>query len=176
MNSAEYLVDYLIKNGVTDIWGYPGGYITHFMDALQKRPEIKVHICYHEQGAAFAANGYARMTGKIGVFFTTSGPGAINALGGLADGWFDSIPMMGICGNTPTVEMKGDSGIRQMGFQETDIVSIAQSISKYAATPKDPDDFMKIVDKAFHTAITGRKGGVLVDFPFDIQKASLIGG
>ena len=85
MNCSEYLVDFLIKKGVTDIFGYPGGYIVPFMDALNSRNEIKVHVCYNEQGCSFAANGFARVSGKIGVYFTTSGPGAINALGGLAD-------------------------------------------------------------------------------------------
>ena len=102
MNCSEYLVDYLIKQGITDVFGYAGGYIVPFMDALySRRNEINVHVCYHEQGCALAAEGYARMTGKIGVYFTTSGPGAVNALGGLADAWFDGYPIMGICGNVP---------------------------------------------------------------------------
>ena len=102
MNCSEFLVDFLIKKGVTDIFGYAGGYIVPFMDALNRRDEITVHVCYNEQGCSFAANGYARINGKIGVYFTTSGPGAVNALGGLADAWFDGIPLMGICGNIPT--------------------------------------------------------------------------
>ena len=76
MNCSEYLVDFLIKKGVTDIFGYAGGYIVPFMAALQSRDEINVHVCYNEQGCSFAANGYARVSGKIGVYFTTSGPGA----------------------------------------------------------------------------------------------------
>ena len=95
MNCAEYLVDYLIRQGTTDIFGYAGGYIVPFMDALYSRPELKVHVCYNEQGCAFAANGYARASGRLGVYFTTSGPGAVNALGGLADAWFDGIPEIG---------------------------------------------------------------------------------
>ena len=121
MNCADYLVDYLIKQGVTDVFGFAGGYIVPFQDALYKRPEIKVHVCYNEQGCSFAANAYARISGKLGVYFTTSGPGAVNAFGGLADAWFDSIPIMGICGNVPTNEKKGYSGIRQNGFQEMEI-------------------------------------------------------
>ena len=84
MNCADYLVDYLIKKGVTDVFGFSGGYIVPFIDALYKRKgEINTHVCYNEQGCAFAANGYARVSGKLGVYFTTSGPGAVNALGGL---------------------------------------------------------------------------------------------
>ncbi len=175
MNCSEYLADYLIKKGVTDVFGYAGGYIVPFMDALHRRDEIRVHVCYHEQGCAFAANGLARISGNIGVYFTTSGPGAVNALGGLADAWFDGIPLMGICGNIPTNEQKGYSGIRQNGFQEMDIVSVARPITKYAVTPNDASRFPEIVERAYNIAMSGRKGGVLIDFPFNIQKAG-IGG
>lgn len=173
MNCSEYLVDFLIQKGVTDVFGYSGGYIVPFMDALNKRDEIKVHVCYNEQGCAFAANGYARTTGKIGVYFTTSGPGAVNALGGLADAWFDGVPVMAICGNVPNNELKGYSGIRQYGFQETDIVSMTRSITKYSGTPNHAEEFPEIISIAYNLALSGRKGGVLIDFPFDIQKTSI---
>ncbi|MBR7038507.1 MAG: thiamine pyrophosphate-binding protein [Oscillospiraceae bacterium] len=172
MTCADYLVDHLIRKGVTDIFGFPGGYIVPFMDALYKRrSEITVHICYHEQGCAFAANGYARVSGRLGVYFTTSGPGAVNALGGLADAWFDGVPLMGICGNVPTNELKGYSGIRQNGFQEMDIVSMTRSITKLSVTPTDPEKFPEIVAQAYDLAMIGRKGGVIIDLPFNIQKA-----
>ena len=173
MNCSEYLVDFLIKQGVTDVFGYAGGYIVPFMDALHKRPEINVHVLYNEQGCAFAADGYARTTGKIGVYFTTSGPGAINGMAGLADAWFDGIPLMGISGNIPTNEQKGYSGIRQNGFQEMDVVSVTRSFTKYAVTPSHAETFPEIVSRAYNIATLGRKGGVLIDFPFDIQKASV---
>lgn len=173
MNCAEYLVDYLIQKGVTDIFGYSGGYIVPFMDALHARKEINIHVCYNEQGCSFAANGYARVSGKMGVYFTTSGPGAVNALGGLVDAWFDGIPLMGICGNVPTNEMKGFSGIRQNGFQEMDLVSITRHVSKYSVTPNNAKDFPDIISRAYNIAMTGRKGGVVIDFPFDIQKADI---
>ncbi|MBR1403253.1 MAG: thiamine pyrophosphate-binding protein [Treponema sp.] len=173
MNCSEYLVDFLIKHGVTDVFGYAGGYIVPFMDALHKRPEINVHVLYNEQGCAFAADGYARTTGKIGVYFTTSGPGAINGMAGLADAWFDGIPLMGISGNIPTNEQKGYSGIRQNGFQEMDVVSVTRSFTKYSVTPSNAEKFPEIVSRAYNIATLGRKGGVLIDFPFDIQKASI---
>lgn len=174
MNCSEYLVDYLIKNGVKDIFGYAGGYITLFMDALHKRRnEINVHVCYHEQGCAFAADGYARVTGNVGVFFTTSGPGAINALGGIADAWFDSVPLFAICGNTNTYETVEHPGIRQIGFQEADVVSISSSITKFSVSPQNPLKFIHSVDIAYKLAISGRKGSVLFDFPFDLQKADI---
>ncbi len=173
MNCAEYLVDFLISKGVTDVFGYSGGYIVPFIDALyERRDEIKTHICYHEQACAFAANGYARATGKLGVYFTTSGPGAVNALGGLADAWFDSVPIMGICGNVSTYEQKGYSGVRQSGFQEMDIVSMTRYISKYSVTPSKAEKFPEIVMNAYNVSMLGRKGGVVIDFPFDIQKTN----
>lgn len=174
MNCSEYLVDFLIKKGVTDIFGYAGGYIVPFMDALYKRKdEINVHVCYNEQGCSFAANGYARTSNKIGVYFTTSGPGAVNAFPGLADAWFDSIPLLAICGNVPTNEMKGFSGIRQNGFQEMDIVSMSRSITKYSVTANSAESFKEIVERAYNMAIIGRKGGVLIDFPLNIQQTDI---
>ncbi len=174
MNCSEYLVDFLIRKGVTDVFGYAGGYIVPFMDALySRRDEIKVHVCYNEQGCSFAANGYARTSGKLGVYFTTSGPGAVNAFGGLADAWFDSVPIMGICGNVPTNEKRGFSGIRQNGFQEMDIVSMTRHITKYSVTPLSAVGFTDVVSRAYNMAMLGRKGGVIIDFPFDIQKTSV---
>lgn len=172
MNCANYLVDFLIKKGVTDVFGFSGGYIVPFIDALYERKnEITAHVCYNEQGGAFAANGYARVSGNLGVYFTTSGPGAVNAFGGLADAWFDGIPIMGICGNVPTNEQKGYSGVRQNGFQEMDIVSMTRYITKLSVTPSNPEKFPEIVSRAYNLAMIGRKGGVIIDFPFNIQKA-----
>lgn len=174
MNCSEYLVDFLIRHGVTDVFGYAGGYIVPFMDALYKRKdEIISHVCYNEQGCALAAEGYARTSGKIGVYFTTSGPGAVNALGGLADAWFDGYPIMGICGNVPTDEMKGFSGIRQNGFQEMDIVSMTRNITKYSVTVNSIEGCAEIIGRAFNMAQLGRKGGVIIDFPLNIQQADI---
>lgn len=174
MNCAEYLVDFLIRKEVTDVFGYAGGYIVPFMDALYaRRKEILVHVCYNEQGCAYAADGFARVSGKLGVYFTTSGPGAVNGFAGLADAWFDGIPLMGICGNVPNGERKGYSGIRQQGFQEMDIVSMTRYITKYSVTPSDVEEFPEIISTAYNMATIGRKGGVIIDFPYDIQKAGI---
>lgn len=172
MNCSEYLVNFLIEHGVSHIFGYAGGYIIPFMDALYKRKEkIKIHVCYNEQGCALAAVGLSRTTGGLGVYFTTSGPGAINGISGLADAWFDSCPVMGICGNVPTNEMKGFSGIRQNGFQEMDLVSMTRNISKYSVTANTCEGFPDIVERAYNIATLGRKGGVIIDFPLNIQQA-----
>lgn len=177
INCSEYLVDFLIRHGVTDVFGYAGGYIVPFMDALYfQQDKIRTHVCYHEQACALAADGYARTSGKIGVFFTTSGPGAVNGLGGIADAWLDGFPVMGICGNVPTNEMKGFSGIRQNGFQEMDIVSMTRNITKYSVTVTSPMEFPDIVSRAYNMALLGRKGSVLIDFPLNIQQAYLVSG
>ena len=141
-----------------------------------RRDEIKMHVCYSEQGCALAADGLARTSGKIGVYFTTSGPGAVNGLGGLADAWFDGLPIMGICGNVPTNEMKGFSGIRQNGFQEMDIISMTRNITKYSVIANSAVGFPDIISRAYNMALLGRRGGVLIDFPLDIQQADIIGG
>lgn len=173
MNCAEYLVDFLVEHGVTDVFGYAGGYIVPFMEALRAHEGINTHVLYNEQGCAFAAVGYARASGKLGVYFTTSGPGAINGFSGLADAWFDGIPVMGICGNVPTSDFKSEFGIRQKGFQEMDVVPMARHISKLAVTPKNAEEFPSIVARCYRSALSGRKGGVLIDFPQNIQKASI---
>lgn len=174
MTCSEYLADYLIQRGVTDVFGYAGGYIVPFMDALYaRRDEIKVHVCYHEQGCSLAACGYARVSGRLGVYFTTSGPGAVNAFGGLADAWFDGVPLMGICGNVPTNERRGFSGIRQNGFQEMDIISMTRHITKYSVTPPSAEGFSDVVARAYNMAMIGRQGGVVIDFPYDIQKSPI---
>ena len=109
----------------------------------------------------------------MGVFFTTSGPGAVNGFSGLADAWFDSFPVFAICGNVPTNEMKGFSGIRQTGFQEMNIVSMTRHITKYSVTANTPESFAEIVNRAYNMSNLGRKGGVLIDFPLNIQQADI---
>lgn len=176
MNCSQWLVDFLVEKGVTDVFGFPGGYITPFMDSLLERDdEIAVHLCHHEQGCALSACGYARAIGGVGVFFTTSGPGAVNSLGGIADAWFDGVSVMGICGNVPTAEMRGYSGVRQNGFQEMDIVSMTRAITKYSVTPTSGRQLPEIVSRAWNMATIGRKGGVVIDFPFDVQTAGVAG-
>ena len=130
-------------------------------------------MAYISDNFEYFANAYARISGKLGVYFTTSGPGAVNALGGLAEAWLDSIPVMGICGNVPTNEKKGYSGIRQNGFQEMDIVSMTRHITKLSVTPMSATGFTDIVTRAYNMAMLGRKGGVIIDFPYNIQKAEV---
>ena len=118
MKASDYIVRYLEQQKITDVFGYPGGMVTHLMDSLS-RSSIRSHVTYHEQGAAFAACGYAQTTGKVGVAYATSGPGATNLITGICNAYFDSTPTLFITGQVNTFEYKGDLGVRQRGFQET---------------------------------------------------------
>ena len=172
MKASDYIVEYLLKKNITDVFGYPGGMVTHLMDSFSKSP-IRAHVTYHEQGAAFAACGYAQETGKVGVAYATSGPGATNLITGICNAYFDSIPTLFITGQVNTFESKGDLGVRQRGFQETDIVSIVKPVTKYAVRITDADKLRYHLDEAFHIASEGRKGPVLLDIPMNIFRAEV---
>ena len=172
MKVSDYIVEWLIGKGITDIFGYPGGMVTHFMDSLGKREDIiHTHITYHEQAAAFAACGYAQASKRAGVAFATSGPGATNLITGIGNAYYDSIPVLFITGQVNTFESKGDSLVRQRGFQETDIVSIVRGITKAVYYVSDSADIPAILDNAYSIMMSARKGPVLIDIPMDIFRA-----
>lgn len=166
-------MDFLIRRGCTHVFGYLGGAVTHLIDSFYQRNEITFIGTYHEQGAAFAAEGYARMKNDIGVAVATSGPGATNLLTGIGSAYFDSIPCLYLTGQVNTYEYKGDSPVRQVGFQETDIVSMVKPIVKYAVRITDPYRIRQELEKAVFLANSGRKGPVLLDIPMDIQRAEI---
>lgn len=171
---SEYIVSFFIEQGITDVYGYPGGMVTYLMEALSKRaPEICAHVCHHEQGAAFAAEGYARVKKIPGAAYATSGPGATNLLTGVADAYFDSIPCVFITGQVNVGELEHDPTVRQNGFQEMDIVSVASAITKYAVQIRRAEDVPAALDRAFHLAMEGRKGPVLLDIPMNVQRSEL---
>jgi len=152
----------LEQQGVSDIFGYPGGAIMPIYDAIYDSP-IKHYLCRHEQGAAFAAVGYARASGRVGVCMATSGPGATNLLTGLADAMIDSIPIVAITGQVATKAMGSD------GFQEVDIVGLSLACTKHCFQVKDISQLSAYLTKAFEIAQSGRPGPVLIDIPKDIQ-------
>jgi acetolactate synthase-1/2/3 large subunit len=159
------LLDSLIRHGVEYIFGYPGGAILPIYDDLYKveaTGTIKHILVRHEQGAAHAADGYARATGKVGVCFGTSGPGATNLVTGIATAYMDSIPMVVVTGQVPRKMIGTDA------FQETDIYGITLPIVKHSYVVRDPRDMARIVAEAFHIASTGRPGPVLIDVPKDV--------
>lgn len=174
MTVSQYIIKYLISKNITDIFGYPGGMVTHFMNELSLNADrIHTHITFHEQAASFAACGYAQSTNKVGVAFATSGPGATNLITGIATAYFDSIPTIFITGNVNTFESSIETGMRQNGFQEMNIISIVKSITKKAFYLENPKDIDKVLNEAFTIALSDRKGPILIDIPMDIFRSEV---
>lgn len=168
---SDYIVEYFIEKGITDVFGYPGGMVTHLMDSFEKHHDsISAHVNYHEQGAGFAACGYSQVSGKVGVAYATSGPGAINLMGGICNAYFDSIPLIIISGQVNRNESKGNLDVRQRGFQETDIISVAKGVTKYACYVDDANKIKMYLDTAYYFAISGRPGPTILDIPMDVQR------
>ena len=171
MKLTDYVVEFLQKKGIRDFFGYQGTMIAHLVDSIEKNPHTKSHSSYHEQGAAFAACGYAQAKGACGCAYATSGPGAANLLSGVADAYFDSLPVIFITGQLNTYEYSGIAGLRQQGFQEIDMVSMAKPVTKYAIQVRDPKDIVRELNLAWQIANTGRKGPVLIDLPMNVQRS-----
>lgn len=164
ISGAQIVAQTLIEQGCRVIFGYPGGQVLNIFDALyQQRDELEVVLTAHEQGASHAADGYARVTGKVGVVVATSGPGATNLVTGLATAYLDSIPIVAITGNVPCDLLGRDS------FQEVNIVDITKSITKQNFIVKDVSELADTIRLAFRTAISGRPAPVLIDIPKDVQ-------
>jgi len=164
MNGAHWLVQALEAEGVDTLFGYPGGTIMPFYDALHGA-SLKHVLVRHEQGAAFAANGYARASGRVGVCVATSGPGASNLVTGIADAMFDSVPMVVLTGQVPTFLMGTDA------FQELDVFGMTMPIVKHSFLPRSVDELPRVFAEAFRIARSGRPGPVLIDLPKDVQVA-----
>ncbi len=162
LTGAEIVVQSLIEEGVEHLFGYPGGAVLHIYDALYKQETLQHILVRHEQAATHAADGYARSTGKPGVVLVTSGPGATNAVTGIATAYMDSIPMVVITGQVPLGMIGNDA------FQEVDSVGITRPIVKHNFLIKNADDIASTLKKAFYVATTGRPGPVVVDIPKDV--------
>ena len=166
LSGSDILVKTLIEQGCDTVFGYPGGQILNVYDSLYTHQEEITHILTaHEQGAAHAADGYARTTGKVGVVISTSGPGATNLVTGIATAYLDSIPLVAICGNVPTTQIGSDS------FQEIDITGVTLPITKHNYFVGDVNDLADTIREAFRLAKSGRPGPVLIDVPKDVQVA-----
>ncbi|KAM0935943.1 putative acetolactate synthase [Dioscorea sansibarensis] len=161
---ADILVEALELAGVTDVFAYPGGASMEIHQALTRSPTIRNHLLRHEQGESFAAEAYARATGRPGVCIATSGPGATNLVSALADALLDSVPLVAVTGQVPRRMIGTDA------FQETPIVEVTRSITKHNYLVLDVDDIPRIIKEAFFLATSGRPGPVLVDIPKDIQQ------
>jgi acetolactate synthase-1/2/3 large subunit len=173
MKASDYIVEFLYTQGVRNVFLLIGGMITHLVDSLNQQGKIQIISLHHEQAAAFAAEGIARISGVPGVAMATSGPGATNLITGIGSCFFDSYPAIFITGQVNINEQKGDRNIRQFGFQETDIVSIVTPITKAAWRVNSPDDLPKLLEEAFVVSCSGRPGPVLLDIPMDIQRADI---
>ena len=173
MKLTDYIVEFLQRKGIYDFFGYQGTMIAHLVDSIEKNPHTKSHSSYNEQGAAFAACGYAQAGERCACAYATSGPGAANLISGIADAYFDSLPVIFLTGQLNTYEYSGIRGLRQQGFQEIDIVAMAKPVTKYAVQIREEEDIVKELNKAYHIANSGRKGPVLIDLPMNIQRGDV---
>jgi acetolactate synthase-1/2/3 large subunit len=174
MKLSDYVVDSIQKQGVHHIFEMIGGAITHLLDSVHSRDDIECVSMHHEQAAAFAAEGYARTNRTLGVAMATSGPGALNLLTGIGSCYFDSVPCLFITGQVNTYEYKFDRPVRQLGFQETDIVSIVKPIVKFSEMVTDASRIRYSLEKAIYLTRHGRPGPVLLDLPTDIQRKDIV--
>lgn len=173
MKLSDYVIQFLADRGVTHVFGMSGGAAVHLFDSAARHPKMAYVCSQHEQSAAMSADGYARVTGKLGVAITTSGPGATNLLTGVCCSHFDSVPTLMITGQVATHRLKGARNIRQLGFQETDVVSIFRPVTKYAAQVEHAQDIRKHLEAAWYWALEGRPGAVLIDLPDDLQRVEI---
>ncbi len=173
MKVSDYISEFLHAQGVQYVFELVGGMITHLVDSIHTQGKIKLVSVHHEQAAAFAADAMGRMTGMPGVAMATSGPGATNLLTGIGSCYFDSSPAVFITGQVNRSEQKGDRPIRQLGFQETNIVAVAGLLTKAAWRIQTPEELPARLTEAFLLAQSGRPGPVLLDIPMDVQRAQI---
>lgn len=173
MKVSDYIVMLLKQCGVKYIFGYQGANISHMIDSIYNSDDITFIETYNEQGAAFCANGISQISNGLGVAISSSGPGALNLLSGIADSYFDSIPTIFITGNVGLKGMRENENVRQNSFQELDIISMTKGITKFSYMVKDANEVPAIFSKAIKIAQSGRKGAVHIDLPHDIQKSDI---
>ena len=170
---SDWVFRFVAALGVKHVFEVTGGGAMHLNDSLGQCKEIEYVCTLHEQAAAMAAESYAKIANDIGVCLVTTGPGGTNALTGVAGAWLDSTPMLVISGQVKRADLKGSTGVRQMGVQEVDVVAMATPITKYAVTVLEPNDIRFHMEQAVHLARTGRPGPVWVDIPLDVQGAMI---
>jgi len=173
MKLSDYVIDFLAGQGIQHAFVISGGAIVHLADSVDRHPKMQIIGTQHEQAAGAAADMYSRITGNIGLCMTTSGPGATNLVTSVCNAYFDSIPIICITGQVARFRIKPTKGLRQKGFQETDVVSIFKSITKYSKLILDPNDIRYELEKAINIAKSGRPGPVLLDIPDDLQREEI---
>jgi acetolactate synthase-1/2/3 large subunit len=172
MKVSDYIAEYL-KEYTKHVFCGNGGTVVGLLDSIANNKSITEIPCQNEQGAAIAAEAYSRVSGKLGVAIATSGPGMVNLIQGIACAYFDSIPVLYIVGAPPTNHLKNGRKVRQLGFQEMDVVNIVEPITKYAVLLKDPYSIKYELDKLIHTANSGNPGPVVLDIPDDLQRVDI---
>lgn len=173
MKLSDYVINYLHARGTDHVFGMSGGAAVHLFDSAAKHAGVGTTFVAHEQSAAMAADGYYRVSGRMGACIVTSGPGATNLLTGVCCSYYDSVPALMLTGQVATHRLKGERKVRQVGFQETDSLSIYSSVTKYAAQLSNSNQIASILDRAYAEAEFGRPGPVLVDIPDDLQRAHI---
>ena len=168
---SDVVADFLAEKSVRHVFAISGGASLHLIHSISDHENIDYVCNHHEQSSAMSADAYSRVSGNIGVSIATSGPGATNLITGLCCSFYDSVPVIAITGQVNTTRMVGTTGVRQVGFQETPIVSICQPITKYAVQLTNPNDILYELDKCFHIAKSDRPGPVLIDIPDDLQRS-----
>ena len=174
MKVSAYIAKFLKEKGIDTVFELQGGMITRIIDALYHEGGFKIVSMHHEQAAAMAADAYGRINNRPGVALATSGPGAANLLTGIGNCYFDSVPAIFITGQVNLDEQKGEKPTRQIGFQETDIVSMAAPVTKKAYAVRSARDLPSVLEKAFQIAVSGRPGPVLIDIPMNVDRKSVV--
>jgi acetolactate synthase-1/2/3 large subunit len=173
MKLSDYVMQVVAAEGVKHVFMLPGGGAMHLNDSLGRCDGVEFICNLHEQASAIAAEAYARVTNNLGVAMVTSGPGSTNAITGVAGAWLDSTPCLFLSGQVKRADLKGQSGLRMLGVQEIDIVSLVSPITKYAVTITDPNTVRYHLEKALYLARHGRRGPAWLDFPLDVQAAEI---
>ena len=170
MKVSDYISKFLVEKGIRFVYAVTGGASLHLIHSAKKNKKLGVIFPVHEQTCAMAADAYARISNNTGVAFATSGPGATNLATGICGAYFDSVPVIYITGQVSTHRSKDRTGVRQIGFQETDCVDMYKSVTKYAYKIKKANEIRFQLEKAYHIATSGRKGPILIDVPDNIQR------
>lgn len=173
MKTSDYIADFMVEHGIRHCYGFQGTMIAHLVDSICRNKNLENHVCYNEQGAAFAAVGQAKVTGQVTFAYSTSGPGAANLISGIADAYYDSTPVIFITGQLNTYEYLNVPGIKQHGFQEMDVIDTVRPVVKYCEKVEDEHDLRRILEQAYYMATEGRKGPVLIDLPMDMQRMEI---
>ena len=169
MKLSDYVASFIVQQGVGHVFLLPGGGCMHLMDSVAKESRLEYVACLHEQGCAYAAEAYAEYGNRLGVALVTAGPGGTNAVTGVATAWIESASTMFISGQAKRADMIGTKGVRSMGTQEVDMVSVVRSITKYAVSVLDPNTIRYHLEKAAYFATHGRPGPVWIEIPLDVQ-------